>query len=151
MALRCAVDTNVLLRLSNRNHPQYELIRNAMRLLTERGAEFCFTAQNIGEFWNVSTRPADKNGFALSVDETEAHARAIERTMTLLPETESVYQAWRQLLLSQAVRGVQVHDAHLAAVLGAHGVTQLLTFDTADFKRFSSLAAMHPNDVQSLA
>ena len=37
---------------------------------------------------------------------------------------------------------------HLAAVLEVHGVTRLLTFNGADFKRFPGLAAMHRQDVQ---
>lgn len=52
------------------------------------------------------------------------------------------------MLLSHRVRGVQVHDAHLAAVLEAHGVKHLLTFNTQDFKRYSSLTAVCPEEVQ---
>ena len=91
MAQRYAVDTNVLLRLSHRNHPQHSLITTAMRRLVGRDVELCFTPQNVAEFWNVSTRPLDRNGFGLSIDETEVHIQSIERTMTLLPETEQVY------------------------------------------------------------
>ena len=70
MAFSCAVDTNVLLRLSERNHPQFSLISTAMRRLVMQGAEFCFAPQNLGEFWNVSTRPLQQNGFGRSVEET---------------------------------------------------------------------------------
>jgi predicted nucleic acid-binding protein len=148
MALWYAVDTNVLLRLSNRNQPEHSLIATAMRRLVARDVEFCFTPQNLGEFWNASTRPPERNGFGLSIQETEARVQSIERTMTILSEDERVYRVWRRLLLSHDVRGVQVHDAHLAASLEVHGVTHLLTFNGMDFKRFSSLISVHPKDVQ---
>jgi predicted nucleic acid-binding protein len=148
MALQYAVDTNVLLRLSHRNHPQHNVIAAAMRRLIDRDVVFCFTPQNLGEFWNASTRPLERNGFGLSIQETDAHVRSIEQTMKLLPEDERVYRAWRRLLLSHDVRGVQVHDAHLAAVLEVHGVTHLLTFNGTDFKRFPALIPVHPEEVQ---
>ena len=68
--------------------------------------------------------------------------------MILLTETERVCAVWQRLLVTCEVRGVQVHDAHLAAVLEVHGVTRLLTFNGADFKRFSGLTAVHPRDVR---
>lgn len=148
MAVRYAVDTNVLLRLSYRKHPQYSLIETALRRLVARDVELCFTPQNLGEFWNASTRPRDRNGFNLSTQETVLHVGAMERIMTLLPEDERVYRVWRRLLLLHDVRGVQVHDAHLAAALAVHDVNYLLTFNAADFKRFANLKAGHPEEVQ---
>lgn len=149
MALRYAVDTNVLLRLSHADHPQHELIATALRRLVARQVELCFTPQNLGEFWNVSTRPQERNGLGLSIEETETHVGAIERRMTILPEDRRVYPAWRRLLVSQNVRGAQVHDAHLAAVLEVNEVVHLLTFNGPDFKRFINLSAIHPQDVQA--
>jgi len=148
MPPRYAVDTNVLLRLSRQNHPYHELIATALRRLVARDVELCFTPQNLGEFWNVSTRPVERNGFGLSVEEADAHIGSIERRMTLLQEDSRVYGAWRRLLLSHRVHGIQVHDAHLAAVLEVHDVTHLLTFNGSDFKRFTSLIPVHPQEVQ---
>jgi predicted nucleic acid-binding protein len=148
MALRVAVDTNVLLRLSERDHPQFSLISSALRRLVAQGAELCFTPQNLGEFWNACTRPLEQNGFGHTIEETRRLLESIQRRMTLLTEDERVCAVWQRLLITCEVRGVQVHDAHLAAVLDVHGVTRLLTFNVADFKRFSGLTAMHPQDVQ---
>lgn len=149
MAVRYAVDTNVLLlRLSYRDHPRYSIIETALRRLVDRDVELCFTPQNLGEFWNVSTRPRERNGFGLSSQETEVHVRAMERILTLLPDDEGVYQAWRQMLLLHDVRGVQVHDAHLAAALMVHEVSYLLTFNGADFKRYSGITPVHPEAVE---
>ena len=35
--------------------------------------------------------------------------------------------------------GKQVHDANIAATMLAHGITRLLTFNAADFRRFEGL------------
>jgi predicted nucleic acid-binding protein len=149
MAERYAVDTNVLLRLSQRHHPDYEGIASSLRHLVSRNVELCFTPQNLGEFWNVSTRPVNRNGLGLSILTTNARIDAIERQMTLLDEDQRVYPVWRRLLLVHNVCGVQVHDAHLAAVLEIHSVRHLLTFNGDDFKRFTSLTAIDPKDAIS--
>lgn len=147
MAVRYAVDSNVLLRLSHQNDPFCGLIQEAVRRLVQREVELCYTAQNLGEFWNANTRPLNRNGLGLSIDETESRTRFIETSMTLLPEDGRVYDAWRHLLFPREVRGVQVHDAHLAAALEVHGVRNLLTFNGADFKRFPFIIPVHPQDV----
>lgn len=148
MPLRYALDTNVILRLAHPSHPQHDLIMTALRRLVARDIELCFTPQNLGEFWNASTRPLDRNGFGLPPQEASEQVHSIERRMSLLPENERVYEVWKRLLLTHGVRGVQVHDAHLAAVLEVHGVTHLLTLNGKDFKRFPSLIAVHPAEVQ---
>jgi hypothetical protein len=42
------------------------------------GLRLCYTSQTLAEFWNASTHPA-KNGFALTVAETDRLTRVIER------------------------------------------------------------------------
>jgi len=36
------------------------------RRVGKRGIETCFSLQNIAEFWNVCTRPVERNGYGLS-------------------------------------------------------------------------------------
>jgi hypothetical protein len=74
----CLLDSNILLRLSKSDDPQHTAIAQALRLLVGQGIRLCYTSQTLAEFWNASTRPADKNGFGLSVAETDRLARVIE-------------------------------------------------------------------------
>lgn len=141
------IDTNVLLRLSRRHDPEHQIVVNALDALNKQDFELYFSLQNIAEFWNVCTRPADRNGFGLSIQETSTFLREIEVTMTLLSDTERVYSIWRTLVIANSVRGVQVHDARLAAVMLAHGVTHILTLNRSDFLRFASLQAVHPGQL----
>ena len=90
------VDTNVLLRLADRRHSLHPVIRQAIRKLQQEGHTLQITAQNGIEFWNVATRPANKNGFGLTPPEANRLLRLIERLFPLLPDSPSVYPQWRQ-------------------------------------------------------
>ena len=141
------LDTNILLRMNKSDDPHYPLISGALRALVAQGAQFCFTSQTLGEFWNASTRPLDRNGFGLSPSETDRIARVIERDFKFLPDSRDVHDRWRRLLVAHDIKGVQVHDARLAASMYVHGVTQLLTFNVRDFQRFAGLRISHPAEV----
>jgi predicted nucleic acid-binding protein len=95
----------------------------------------------------VCTRPASHNGFGLSIEETDARVNAIERIMTLLPDNEQIYWVWRDLVVGNSVRGVQVHDARLAAAMQVHAVSHILTLNQPDFARYTSIKVVHPRDV----
>jgi predicted nucleic acid-binding protein len=50
-------------------------------------------------------------------------------------------------LRKHSVRGVQVHDARIAAAMQAYGINRLLTYNPKDFARYGSIATIHPRDV----
>ena len=51
------------------------------------------------------------------------------------------------LLQQTPVAGKQVHDANIVATMQAHGITHLLTHNTADFTRFAHLITVVPLSV----
>jgi predicted nucleic acid-binding protein len=124
----CLVDSNVLVRWVQPEDNDFPIVRTAIDLLLGRGTELCYTSQDLGEFWNVSTRPLSRNGFGLSPAETERRANSFERRMRLLPDHVLVHEEWRRLLIEYQVSGVQVHDTHLVAVMNVYNVTHLLTY-----------------------
>lgn len=107
------------------------------RTLRQRGDRLSITSQNCIELWNVATRPFNRNGLGLSVNEVRRQLRFVERTFPLLLDTPDVYTIWRQLVVAYGVSGVQVHDAHLVAAMLANGITHILTFNAADFTRYT--------------
>jgi predicted nucleic acid-binding protein len=137
-------DSNILLRLVKSDHPQYSIVREAIGSLELRGMRPAYTLQNMAEFWNASTRPKVRNGFGLTVEETERNALDVERSFTFLPDNEAVYREWRRVVVQCGISGVQVHDARLAAAMYAHGITDILTFNGQDFKRFAGITAIDP-------
>ena len=140
-------DTNILLRLAASSGPDYDPVRRAVQTLLARGDRLCYTPQNLVEFWNVATRPADRNGFGLSPAETDTRARLIESAFLLLPDSEAVHAEWRRLVIRHAVIGVQVHDARLAASMVVHGIRNLLTLNGRDFARYPGIVVVSPASV----
>ena|SRR5215207_5410177 len=146
--MRYLVDSNVLLRLLQRNDPHHSIIRQAVRSLVARGDELCCAPQNIIELWNVSTRPATaRGGFGLTTAETDRRVRLIERVLTVLEETPAVYPEWRRLVMGNSVIGVQVHDARIVAVMNVHAITHVLTLNGADFSRYAGITCVAPDQV----
>jgi len=72
------VDTNILVRSVQRNHPLMRAARQSVRSLIQNGEELCVTHQNIAEFWNVCTRPAEVNGLGNSIAATDRLTARIE-------------------------------------------------------------------------
>lgn len=144
----CLIDTNILLRLTRRSDPQHSKVNSALAGLAGAGTTLFYTLQNITELWNAMTRPISRNGFGLTVAETEREILAIEAGMRLLPDREAVYHEWRRIVVEDNVSGVQVHDARLAAIMHVHGVSHILTLNVADFTRFQGLTVLHPDNLE---
>ncbi len=130
-------DTNVLLGFSFPADPRYPIVRAATRELLANGHQLRTTSQNFAEFWNVSTRPTDRNGFGQTSVEANDLLRDLETLFPVLPDSPTVYPAWRRLVVDHDVSGVQVHDARLVASMIAHNVTRILTFNVTDFERYA--------------
>jgi predicted nucleic acid-binding protein len=145
--LRYRIDTNVLIRSVQPEGPEFRLVDRAIHHLEETGETPCYTSQNLGEFWNVLTRPANRNGYGLSPSEAHTRASKIEDKFQLLPDTLAVHLEWRNLLVTHSISGTQVHDARIAAAMHVHSVKRILTFNTKDFTRFTDIEAVHPADV----
>ena len=88
-----------------------------------------------------------RGGLGHTPQVTERKAQLIEKNFRLLPESLATHQEWRHLVSTHSVEGVQVHDAMLAAVMIVYGVTHIVTFNRADFKRFGNITALLPSDV----
>ena len=141
------VDTNVLLRSVQQTHPMQLDSTRSIELLIHHGEVVSVIPQNLIEFWAVATRPTLNNGLGMSVDETEQHIAAFKTTLELLPDNDSIFKKWEQLVVVHQVIGKQVYDARLAAAMLVHNLTHLLTFNGGDFKRFNEIAVTNPRDV----
>lgn len=141
------VDTNVLVRLIQQGDPMHTDARRAATTLTRLGNQVSIIAQNLIEFWAVATRPTSNNGLALSIADTAAHIKTFQETFTLLPDTPEIFLEWQRLVEVHSVSGRQAHDARLVAAMLAHGVTHLLTFNDADFKRYTEITVVNPQTI----
>lgn len=143
--MRVLVDTNILLRSAQPNHPLSSQATHAVSKLVRQNDSVFFCPQTIAEFWNVATRPADKNGLGLSPEETLKDVGNIEKLLTLLPDVPAIYNAWKRIVTIHKVKGVKVYDARLIAVMSVYAIESILTFNTTDFERFANVRAIHPS------
>ncbi|MBS0209145.1 MAG: PIN domain-containing protein [Planctomycetes bacterium] len=141
------IDTGVLLRAFDTSSPEYRPIRQALRTLWLRQERLVVTLQNLAEFWNVSTRPIDKNGFGLSAELAERRLTIVERICEVVTEDEHSYRIWKGLLITHAVTGVAVHDARLVSVMLARGVSTVVTLNERDFQRYGDIAVVNPRSL----
>ena len=138
------IDTNVLIRWVHPEGLDFRVVMRAICSLESSNDTPCFTSQNLGEFWNVLTRPLDRNGYGFSPIEADIKAKEVETEFRFLPDSQAVHNEWRRLLVDYRVSGVQVHDARLVAAMRVHGVERILTFNTKDFARYDEIEAVHP-------
>ena len=119
--------------------------RHAVKSLHRGGEQlFCFP-QNLVEFWNVSTRPANRNGLGFSPEQAGRYLDRFQTILRLLPETPELFIAWRTLVAQHRVSGIQVHDARIVAAMAVHQVSTILTFDLKDYKRSGHITVIHPS------
>jgi predicted nucleic acid-binding protein len=76
--------------------------------------------------------------------QTASEIAHLERLYTLLPDLPAIYPEWKRLVATHLVASKNAHDARLVAAMAVHGLTHLLTFDTADFARFPGITALDP-------
>jgi predicted nucleic acid-binding protein len=121
---------------------------NAIATQRNRGDMLHIAPQNLIEFWNVYTRPINRNGLGHTAEEAEAEVNRLKAFFLLLLDTPTIYQEWERLVVRYRVMGVNVHDARLVAAMRVHGLTNILTFNTTDFARYSEIiTAYHPTAV----
>lgn len=140
------VDTNVLLRFAQRTDHQSPLVRAVISKLQKEDHQLLTSVQNCIEFWNVATRPVASNGFGLTIPECAKSLTQIGNIFVVVPSSTIIYQIWQSLVVQYNVSGVKVHDTHLVAVMLAHGVDRILTFNDQDFRRFepAGIEVVHP-------
>lgn len=76
--MKVLVDTNVLLRSVQKNHPACRTARQALVSLYRGEHTLYLTWQNVAEFWNVCTRPVDVNGLGLSIEGTDRYTKCFK-------------------------------------------------------------------------
>ncbi|MCC6327007.1 MAG: PIN domain-containing protein [Acidobacteria bacterium] len=138
------LDTNVLLRSAEPAHPMHSLAVNAVKGLLENGDRVCLIPQNLIEFWNVASRPIENNGFGWNSARIDSEISSLESALTVLPDSQAIYREWKKLVVTYDVKGKQVHDTRIVAAMNVHGITNLLTFNLADFKRFEGINLIDP-------
>ena len=141
------VDSNILLRLLQPNHSQHAIAKAALAELQKQKIDLCVAAQNLVELWVVATRPTNENGLGLSPAKAEKELAGVRKLFRLLPPSLDVVNVWQGIVTTHTVLGKKAHDAHLVAVMQVDGVTNILTFNVGDFRRFHGITVIDPAEL----
>jgi predicted nucleic acid-binding protein len=140
---RVFVDTNVLLAATVPARADHARATDVLRGAVSSGLRLFASGQVLREYLAVCTRPIAANGLALTPVQAAANAERLAERLDLLAEDDAVARRLRALVRKYEVRGRQVHDANLVATALAHGLTDILTANAADFARFRDEVAVH--------
>lgn len=138
-----AVDTNILVYAHREDSPWHGLAAATLISLAESPKPWAIPWPCVHEFFSITTHPrifkpptpADR---VLADLETWFESPSLQ----LIGETDRYWEILRQTLRTSTAAGPMVHDARIAAICRAHGVTTLLTADR-DFSRYG-IAVRNP-------
>jgi predicted nucleic acid-binding protein len=96
--MKVLLDSNVILRLFQPNHPHSPIAEAAILQLEQMRFSLCLVPQNIYEFWVVATRPVGQNGLGLSSDDARESVDGLLRQVQLLRDERGVFGNWISLV-----------------------------------------------------
>lgn len=71
----------------------------------------------------------------------------MQTALVLLEDSNALFPAWLSLVANYGVSGKKAHDARLVAAMQVHGISHLLTFNVADFRRYPGITVVEPHQV----
>jgi predicted nucleic acid-binding protein len=142
------VDTNVLVYATQAGRGgmstvQHAAAEQALRRLQNSGTSLWLSPQILREYLSVVTRPQGSSP-AVPVRDAVADVRRFVNLFTVVEDSSRVTDTLLGLVQQFPSGGRQIHDANIVAKMLSHGIKRLLTFNTADFQRFSSLIDIEP-------
>jgi len=139
-----AVDTNVLVYAHREDSPQHRRALAALESLADDRHGWSVPWPCVHEFLAIVTHPR----IFQPPTEMDAALEAVDDLQNLpgvrlLTETPDHAQVLGTLLTDSGAVGPKVHDARIAAICIAHGVSELWTADR-DFSLFPQLRTRNP-------
>ncbi len=139
-----ATDTNILVYAHRADSQWHDRAKSRIEALAHGRISWGLPWPCVHEFVAVATHPRIYDpASTLSQAIDQAGAWLESPAAVLLGETREHWQVLTGLLQEGRVTGPLVHDARVAAICIAHGVTELWTADR-DFSRFPGLAVHNP-------
>jgi hypothetical protein len=139
-----AVDSNILVYAHREDIAWFEAAAGAMRGLAESGQPWAIPWPCVHEFLAIVTHPrifTTPTPLEGAVEQVQAWLDS--PSLVLLGEGPGYWDRLSEVLLASRVGGPVVHDARIAALCLANGVSELWSADR-DFGRFPSLRVRNP-------
>ena len=128
------VDTNALVYARIAEAPQHQVARSMLERAFQSEETLYINRQVIREYLSVVTRrywpaPIELHVALNDVNELLGLVRILEDSETV---TRNLFNLCRQVPSA----GRRIHDANIVATMLTHGERRLMTFNTADFRRY---------------
>src|SRR5579863_6048530 len=122
------LDANILLRLCNRDDPEYRRCQRAI-FQARAGEPLAIAPQSLYEFWAVATRAPEVNGVGMDIGRARQWIANFLRMFPLLPEAGELVRIWAAVVEKYGVKGFRAHDARYVALMQVHRVGKLMTYN----------------------
>lgn len=137
------VDANVLIYAALSNSAFHQIARERLISFAGSNTILCISNQVIREYLSGMSRTL-LNARQYDTTLLANDVSIMQRQYTVLEETIITRQNLLNLLGRFTTGGKQVHDANIVATMQQYGISQLLTNNVDDFKRFDSLITLIP-------
>ena len=135
------IDTNLLVAYMNVDVPEHLNARAILDRAFQETEPLQISRQVLREYLAVVTRPRSWSAPVAMPDALNDLDR-LTRAFEVLEDGPAVTETLVALCREVPVGGRQIHDANIVATMLAHGERRLLTFNTADFRRYGDRIAL---------
>ena len=129
------IDTNVLVVSRIPGVPDHNAARASLERAFRDPEPLRISRQVMREYLSVVTRPQTWP-VAITREEALDDVSKLTRTFEILEDGPLVTEYLVALCREVPAGGRQIHDANIVATMLARGERRLLTFNTADFRRY---------------
>ena len=139
-----ATDTNILVYAHRADSEWHEPARSRIQSLSQGRVTWGLAWPCVHEFLAIVTHPRIYDPPSTIAEASNQVDAWLESPVAeLLSESRSHWQVLKESIRSGRIKGPMVHDARVAALCIAHGVTEFWTADR-DFSRYPTLAVRNP-------
>lgn len=133
---RMLIDTNILVYGIDEDSKFYRQSRN---ILDQRAQELVTTSKNLAEFLAVVTK---SSGYNLTTElALEIVGEIIMGVEVIYPTQESM-TIFLELINRYSPAGLKIHDFEIISIGLAHGIHEVATFNTKDFKSVKEISLL---------
>ena len=130
------VDTNVFLSATDKDREGHRKSLEFLNSGLNGEVSLFICGQIIREYLVVATRPPENNGLGLTSSAARENVNRFLEVAGLLDETRESMNFLLEFVKTKRLKGKRIHDANILAVMKAHGVRRLYTYNPDHFKNF---------------
>ena len=139
------VDTNILVYALFPGVAQHVASRTLLDRAKTPSGGLCVASQSLAEFYSIVTNSRCVTSPKSPVDALTAVEDILAMPgMTVLTVPADLVTRWIALVRTRPVTGADIFDVQLVATMLANGVTNIYTYNVADFAGFPGIQALTP-------